>query len=102
MLQTTTYSSSLTQCFVKARGLLVVGEGKIATITKAVKMIDERAKVRDMSIVVITKHVDLTQIAEDFGALPRTAGVMVEYAETFLFDDAFDSGVFHYQGTCLL
>ena len=85
--------------FVKARGLLVVGDG---TNIEAVKIIDERAKVvdnSDMSIVVITMHVDLMQLADDLGALPRTAGVMVEYrdTETFGFDNAgvpFVSGTF--------
>ena len=88
--------------FVRARGLLVLGDGTIATFAKAVRYIDDRAKIvdnRDMSIVVITRYVDLMTLADEIGALPRTAGVMVEYrdAGTFGFDDAgvpFDSGGF--------
>ena len=88
--------------FIRARAILVLGDGTIQTFTKAVKYIDPGAVVqdqRDMSVRVVTSVRELMELADNIGALPRTAGVKIVYADRgrFGFDDAgvaFDQGPF--------
>ena len=54
---------------------------------------------RDMTVRVVTDHQELLEMADEQGALPRTAGVQVVYVdrERFGYDDAgqpFDEGSF--------
>ena len=88
--------------FIKARALLVLGDGTFATFAKAVKLIDPGASVQDkrnMTVRVVTSIRSFLELADSNGALPRTAGVMIEYADRgrFGFDNAgvsFDQGAF--------
>ena len=92
---------------VRARATLVLGDGTVATYAKALRYIDPAAAVldrRDMTIRVVTAQPRLLQIAENAGALPRTAGVRVEYEDLnrFGFDGAgvgFDQGPFRGGGS---
>ena len=64
--------------FVKARAVLVLGDGTEQTFTKGVRYIDPAAQVRDnrdMSITVLTDRQVFLELADTAGALPRTAGV---------------------------
>ena len=86
--------------FVKARALLVLGDGTYQTFAKAVRVIDPGADVqdrRDMSLRIVTDQQAFLKLADTAGALPRTAGVELVYADRgrFGFDDAgepFDQG----------
>ena len=88
--------------FAQARAILVFGDGTIATFTRAVKTIDPGAGVRDnrdMTVRVVTAQRAVLELADTSGALPRTAGVAVVYADRgrFGYDDAgepFDQGAF--------
>ena len=69
--------------FVKARAVLVLGDGTIYKFTEAVLHIDPAATIldnRDMSVSITTSLQTLLELADESGALPRTAGVMVIYA----------------------
>ena len=69
--------------FVKARAILVLGNGTVQTFRHAVHQVDPSAVVtdnRDMTVDVTTQFTELLQLADDIGAFPRTAGVRVEYA----------------------
>ena len=87
---------------VKARAVLVLGDGTCATFTRAVRYIDAGASVTDqhnMTVRVVTAEPVLVRLADSVGALPRTAGVQMEIADRdrFGFDDAgvpFDTGPF--------
>ena len=68
--------------FVKARAIMVLGDGTIRTFTDAVHEIDGSAVVvdnRDMSVTITTAMRPLVELADNIGALPRTAGVRVIY-----------------------
>ena len=86
--------------FVKARALLVLGDGTYQTFAKAVRVIDPAAGVqdrRDMSVRIVTAQRVFLELADASDALPRTAGVELVYADRgrFGFDDAgepFDQG----------
>ena len=88
--------------FVKSRAVLVLGDGTVQTFTRAVKFIDPGAAVqdrRDMSVRIITSLQPILELADSSGALPRTAGVRIEYRgrNVFGYDDAgvgFDRGPF--------
>ena len=88
--------------FVKARAVLVLGDGTIFTYREAIRHIDPTAAVfdqRDMSIRVVTSRRTFLILADSIGALPRTAGIMIRYADRgrFGFDMAgvpWDQGPF--------
>ena len=88
--------------FVLARGILVYGDGTFGTFIRAVKTIDPGAGVhdnRDMTVRIVTSERQTLELADTAGALPRSAGVAVVYADRdrFGFDDAgepFDVGAF--------
>ena len=88
--------------FVKARAILVTGDGTFATFVRAVREIDPTASLRDlriMTIRVLTDYPDLLQLADDSGALPRNGGVKLAFASlsAFGFDEAgraFDQAPF--------
>ena len=88
--------------FVRARAVLVFGDGTFGTYRRAVKTIDAGATVtdlRNMTVRITTSDQPMLQLADTSGALPRTAGVAVLYRdrERFGFDDAgqpFDQGAF--------
>ena len=68
--------------FVKARAIMVLGDGSIYTFTNAVKEIDPNATVvdnRNMTITITTVLAQLVQLADSIGSLPRTAGVQIIY-----------------------
>ena len=87
---------------VKARAIMVLGDGTIYTFSRAVREIDESAAVQDqrnMTVRVVTSRRRLLELADTIGALPRTAGVLIIYADRgrFGFDQAgvpFDQGAF--------
>ena len=87
---------------VKARAIMVLGDGTIYTFSRAVREIDESAAVQDqrnMTVRVVTSRRRLLELADSIGALPRTAGVLIIYADRgrFGFDLAgvpFDQGAF--------
>ena len=89
-------------CGANNRGVAVLGDGTFATYAKAVQLIDPTASVfdnRDMTLRVVTSRRVFVELADSLGALPRTAGVMVRYADRgrFGFDLAgvpFDQGPF--------
>ena len=81
---------------------MVLGDGTIYTFSRAVREIDESAAVQDqrnMTVRVVTSRRRLLELADSIGALPRTAGVLIIYADRgrFGFDMAgvpFDQGAF--------
>ena len=87
---------------IKARGILVIGDGSCATFFRAVRIIDPGAIVRDnrnMVVDVLTDNETDFEVAEAARALPRNAGVLVRYLAkgAFGFDDAgegFDQAPF--------
>ena len=69
---------------VRARIVLLLGDGTIATFTRAAREIDPTASVqdnRDMTVRVVTSNQPLMELADTSGALPRTAGVRIRYAD---------------------
>ena len=90
------------RCFIKARAILDLADGTIQTFTKAVRCIDPSASVQDnrnMSVRVVTVRREALELADEIGALPRTAGVKIIWADVgrFGFDSAgvpFDVGPF--------
>lgn len=88
--------------FIRARAVLVLSDGALHSFIRAVRMIDPAAAVQDrrnMKIRIITAHADLLMLADSIGALPRNAGVQLEYLAqgAFGYDDAgepFDQGPF--------
>ena len=90
------------RAFVKARAALVLGDGTVQTFARAVRFIDPSALVqdqRDMSVRVVTSRRSLIELADTSHALPRSAGVRINYVDRgrFGFDDAgvaFDQGPF--------
>ena len=85
---------------MKARALLVLSDGTTATYARAVREIDPGASVqdrRDMTLRIVTSRRQILELADTSGALPRNAGVGLEYTERdrFGYDDAgesFDQG----------
>ena len=88
--------------FLQARAVLVLGDGTYQTFAKAVRQIDPAAAIqdrRDMTVRIVTGRRAHLELADQTGALPRNAGVLLIYAETgrFGFDSAgvgFDQGPF--------
>ena len=71
------------RAFVKARGILVLGDGTIQTFVQAIHQIDPDATVvdnRDMTVTVTTTLQEDIELADEIEALPRTAGVRIIYA----------------------
>ena len=69
--------------FVKARAVMVLGDGTLQTFRKAVLEVDPRATVvdnRDMTVTVTTGLRSFMELADEINALPRTAGVRIIYA----------------------
>ena len=69
---------------VRARALLVFGDGTFQTFARAVREIDPSAATqdrRDMTVRVVTDQRPFLQLAEEANALPRTAGVRIVYAD---------------------
>ena len=93
---------ALYRCLVRARAILDLGDGTVQTFGRAVRAIDPSATVldnRDMTIRVLTNNEPLLTLADEIGALPRTAGVQLVYAarDAFGFDQAgvgFDQAPF--------
>ena len=91
---------------VKARGLLDLGDGTIQTFGKAVRYIDPSAAVQDrrnMVVRIVTALRPFIELADEIGALPRTGGVDLIYADRGRFgfaaaDDTSRSGVGFDQG----
>lgn len=90
------------RCFVKARAILDLGDGTFQTFAKAVRCIDPGALLQDrrnMVVRIVTKRREFLELADEIGALPRTAGVQVDFLDqnVFGFDRAgvgFDRGPF--------
>ena len=88
--------------FIKARAVLVLGDGTIQTFGKAVRRIDPGATVqdnRDMTVRIVTDLQDFLELADRCGALPRSGGVRIIYAArgVFGYDEAgegFDQAPF--------
>ena len=93
---------SLFRRLLRARAILILGDGTTATFGRAVRAIDDGAQVtdnRDMTVRIVTTQEELFELADSAGALPRTAGVLIIYAdpERFGFDAAgqpFDNAPF--------
>ena len=87
---------------LRARAILLLGDGTIQTFIKAVRAIDPGAAVQDqrnMVVRVVTSMRSFLELADTSNALPRSAGVRIEYADRgrFGFDLAgvgFDQGPF--------
>ena len=88
--------------FIKARATLVLGDGSFQTFLKALSFIDHSATAedrRDMTVRIVADNQDILELADESGALPRTAGVRLSFVERgkFGFDDSgvsFDRGPF--------
>ena len=84
----------------RARAILLLGDGTIQTFKRAVQAIDPGAAVEDqrnMTIRVVTVLREYLELADTVGALPRSAGVALDFQDRglFGFDDAgqpFDKG----------
>ena len=87
---------------LKARAVLLLGDGTVQTFARGVRMIDPSASVQDqrnMTVRVVTSMRSLIVLADQFGALPRTGGVDIVYVDRgrFGYDLAgvpFDQGPF--------
>ena len=69
--------------FVRARVVLIFGDGTAQTFARGVQEIDPDAILvdnRDMTVDVTTLYVEVLELADSIGALPRSAGVTVTYA----------------------
>ena len=95
-------SDDIFRKLIKARGLLDIGRGTFQDFKKAVNIISEEAESvdnRDMSITIYTSNTEIFGLAEKADALPRTAGVEVNYVERDVFGfqgagDGFDQSRF--------
>ena len=87
---------------LRARLVLLYGDGTMAALAEAVAELDPTAAVQDgydMTVRIVTARRPLLELADRVGALPRTAGVRIVYADRgrFGFDRAgvgFDQGPF--------
>ena len=86
--------------FVKSRAILVLSDGSLQSFSKATRVIDPSSSVRDLRNMVVNIYTDqqvFFELADAINALPRTAGVRVEYLALSAF--GFDqSGVGYDQG----
>jgi len=88
--------------FIKARAVLVLGDGSFQKFVKAVKIIEPGASVvdtRKMTIKIATDDRETIMLADEIGAIPRSAGVLIQFVErgAFGYDEAgvpFDQGPF--------
>lgn len=91
---------SIYRRLIKSRAVLVLGDGTVQTFAKAVRQIDPGATVtdqRNMTVRVVTEVRGFLELADNVGALPRSAGVQIVYADRqrFGYDEAgqpFDIG----------
>lgn len=77
---------------VKARTITVLSDGTIFSLAKAVKQVDATANVfdfRDMTVLVGTSQRRFMELADEIGALPRTAGVRILYGHKVEVSGAF-------------
>lgn len=77
-------SDAVFRRFVRARSVLVLGNGTTPVFLEALHHIDPSATVedhRDMTATVTTAQPELLALAEEIGALPRVAGVRVTVVE---------------------
>ena len=87
---------------VKSRIIAILTDGTLSAFRQAALTLDSGASVvdnRDMSIVVTTAQPWVFRLADSIHALPRVAGVLINYRdrERFGYDDAgqpFDQGYF--------
>ena len=87
---------------LRARVVTLLGDGTATTLLRSAREIDPSVSVQDqrtMTVRVVTNEPDLLRLADLCGALPRSAGVSLTYADRgrFGFDDAgvgFDQGPF--------
>ena len=87
---------------LRSRVVLLFGDGTVNTLARAVAELDESATVQDqrnMTVRIVTSERTLIELADMSGALPRTAGVGIVYADRgrFGYDLAgvpFDQGPF--------
>ena len=87
---------------LRARGIALFSDGSFQTFVRAVRTVDSTAAVRDdrdMSVRIATDNQEILEIADMVGALPRNAGVEINYVERgkFGYDEAgvpFDQGPF--------
>lgn len=80
---------------VKARGILVVSRGNFESFVRAVRLIDPDAECvdnRNMTITIATNNQDDIEVADGAGALPRPAGVLIEYETGGTFGFKSDDG----------
>ena len=93
--------------FLKSRAILDIGDGTFQTFSKAVRAIDPGATVqdkRDMTVRIVTDAQTFLELADMAGALPRTAGVRIIFADRGSFglsddpDSTEQSGVGFDQG----
>ena len=77
-----------------------LGDGTVQSFSKATRVIDPSSSVRDLRNMVVNIYTDqqvFFELADAINALPRTAGVRVEYLALSAF--GFDqSGVGYDQG----
>ena len=91
---------------LRARAILLLGDGTFDAFERACLAIDPNCVVTDgydMTLRVVTNVRWQFEVAERMGALPRNGGVLVEYTDfqRFGFDDAgvpFDAGPFVSEG----
>ena len=87
---------------IEARAILVLGDGTFPTFARAIQAIDQGATVtdnRDMTVRVVSSSRPLLELADQVGALPRSAGVSIDYRDRarFGYDEAglpFDQGAY--------
>ncbi|MYE23303.1 MAG: DUF2612 domain-containing protein [Gammaproteobacteria bacterium] len=68
-----------------ARAVLMFGQGTFGDLLAAVRAVDSAARVvdnRDMTVSVVTSQLDTLLLADEVGALPRSAGVRLVITET--------------------
>ena len=87
--------------FIKSRATLVIGDGSFQTFLKALSFIDPAATAedrRDMTIRIVADNQDILELADEVGALPRSAGVMLSFVERGKFGFEGGTGVSFDQG----
>ena len=87
---------------IRARAIAVTYDGSFSAFRLAAAALDPSVSIRDnldMSMTIVTFQPWLFRLADTIGALPRTAGVLIQYRdrERFGYDEAgqpFDQGFF--------
>ena len=101
-------SDEFYRALIKARGLFIFGDGTFQTFFRACRFIDPACTVRDnrnMSVTIQTLYQSRFELADLISALPRTAGVQINYTQPGLFGFesstgavGFDQGPFRGSG----